>query len=561
MAYCLTTEGTDITKLNNRIKPIIKDHDNNGKSDPYLFPFKKRYLEAYGAIGNVRIYAIITFLLLLVACINYINLTTAQTTKRSRDVGIRKVVGAKKKEIMKQYFLESTIISILAMGLAFFILSFIYPYWRQFNHMTLELSDIMSDPQIMIGIMGLLLLISFLASSFPAFILSSFLPKHILQGDIRSGKSGKILRSILVVFQFSVSIALIIITINVYRQTGLMQNKKLGIDRDQVAYIHLKGNLLTTSESLKTEIQKIPAVRSVTQTSHNTTGIYWNGTGFKWEGKPDSLDPLVTYFRVDEDFEKTFGTRMAEGNFFSPGSAKDHVLINESFASLFKVKPVTGQYIRKEKRQYKILGVIKDFHFKPVNRPIGPIIIHHKEDFMPYNYIFMKLGTSALRQTLGRIKTSAKIFEGDYPLEIRFLDEDYQRMYTGEKRLRIIMQGFGIIAILISCLGLFGMASYLATQKTKEIGIRKVLGAPVRNIISMLLKEFTKWVLVANVIAWPVAYYYLSSWLKNYPFRISLGGEIFLIAGLGALVLSILTVSTQAYRAAVTNPSDCLRTE
>lgn len=563
--FVKTHLNLNIDTFNPLIEDIIIENNANSESRPFLYPFKDKYLYGYGVIDNVKTYSIITVLLLIVASINYINLSSAQSVKRAREVGIRKVVGAKKKQIVSQFFFESLIITLLAVALSALFLVMAYPYWQQYNYMTLPLSGIFTDTQVSIGVFGIVLVMTVLSSIYPAYILSSFLPKKVLQGGVNMGRSGKSLRSVLVIIQFAVSVALIIITTTVYKQIQFMKNKEIGFKPDQIASVWLHGNTYTKCNLLKTELKSIPGIVDVSLSSHIPgTGGAWNSSSFTWIGKSDNFRPLINENSIDEDYLKFYNIRLIQGRVNKEDfQARGKVFINETLKNMMDKENVIGEIISHESRDqtYEIIGVLNDFHHQTARAKIDPFIFYTDMERMHYHYIGFKFQPQYLQEVLAEVEKVVTTIEPRYPFEYAFLDKEFDDWYLWEERIQFTVQSFGLVAIMVSCLGLLGMAIFSTNQRTKEIGIRKTLGAGTREIVILLLREFTKWVIIANVIAWPVAYLYLRNWISDYPYRISLGPELFLFSGFGAFILAVLTVLARTYRAAVMNPVKSLRTE
>jgi hypothetical protein len=345
-----------------------------------------------------------------------------------------------------------------------------------------------------------------------------------------------------------------------------MQNKSLGFDKEHLLYVRVEGDMLDKIPSIKNEFLQHPGIRSVTATSHSPTGVYNNGQDWDWEGRDPSVNPLVTYFGVDPDFQQTFKMELVQGESFRPatGHAMTSVLINQRFAEIIGMPSVIGTRLSQGNTHLQIIGVVKDFHFTPVNRKIGPAIIYYDPTYrqtQTYRYLFIRLNPGDVFATIAHIEKTVKAFNPGFPFEYRFLDDDYDRMYRGVEREMAVVRTFTMLAILISCLGLFGLAAYTAEQRTKEIGIRKVMGASVPGIVALLSKEYAKWVLVANLVAWPASYFLMKGWLQDYHYRISLGLPVFLLAAAASILIAQLTVSYQAVRAARSNPVNALRYE
>ena len=564
-SYVEMAGGTDINALHEKIFNRIRRSNPNNNSEPVLYPYGKVYLESWGRLATVRTFSLIAFVILVIACANFMNLSTARSARRAKEVGLRKVVGARRPQVMRQFFGESLVFTFLSLGLALLMFRLVLPAFRNFTAKPLPTKDLL-DPAIILGILGVSIATGFLSGSYPALFLSSFQPVAVLKGGRMAGATGGVFRKVMVVLQFSLSVVLIIGTTVIYNQVRFIKHKSLGFDREQLLYIRLEGKLLDSIVPLKNELLQSAGVQSVTATSHSPTGIYNNGHDWDWEGRDPNVNPLVTYFGVDPDFLKTFKMELAEGESFLPatGHSMTSVVINESFAGIMGMPRVIGARLSQPDRQLRVVGVVKDFHFTPVNQEIGPAIIYYDptyRSFQTYRYLFVRLNPGPVPAALAHIEKTVKSFNPGFPFAYRFLDDDYDQMYRGVEREMAVVRTFTILAILISGLGLFGLAAYTAEQRTKEIGIRKVMGASVAGIMALLSKEYAKWVLVANAIAWPVSYFLMRSWLQDYHYRIRLGWPIFILAAAISVAIAQLTVSFQAFKAARTDPVNSLRYE
>jgi putative ABC transport system permease protein len=563
--YVEMAGGSDTDAFNKKIFDRIRRSNPGNNSEPVLYPFGKVYLEFWGRITYVRIFSLIAFVILVIACVNFMNLSTARSARRAKEVGLRKVVGARRPQVMHQFFGESLIFTFLSLGLALLMVRLFLPTFRNFTAKPLPIKDLL-DPAIILGILAVSLATGLLSGSYPALFLSSFRPVAVLKGDRLSGAKGALFRKVMVVLQFSLSVVLIIGTMVIYGQVRFIKNKSLGFDKEHLLYVRLEGRLLDNVVSLKNEILQHPGVQSVTATSHSPTGIYNNGHGWDWDGRDPSVNPLVTYFGVDPDFLKTFKMELAEGESFLPatGHSMTSVVINECFAGIMGLPSVLGARLSQPGQQLRVIGVIKDFHFTPINQEIGPVLIYFDptyRSFQTYRYLFVRLNAGPVPAALAHIEKAVRSFNPGFPFAYRFLDDDYDQMYRGVERVEAVVRTFAILAILISCLGLLGLAAYTAEQRTKEIGIRKVMGASASVIIVLLSKEYAKWVLTANIIAWPASYFLMKAWLRNYSYRIDLGLPIFLLAAALSVLIAQLTVSVQALKAARANPVETLRYE
>jgi putative ABC transport system permease protein len=564
-SYVEMAAGTDIKAFDEKIFNRIRRSNPNNNSEPVLYPYGQVYLESWGRLATVRTFSLIAFVILIIACINFMNLSTARSTHRAREVGLRKVVGARRQQVMRQFFGESLIFTFMSLALALLMIRLFLPTFRNFTAKPLPIRDLL-DPTIVLGILAVSLATGLLSGSYPALFLSSFRPVAVLKGGRVSGRAGGAFRKVMVVLQFSLSVVLIIGTTVIYSQVRFIKTKSLGFDKEHLLYVRLEGKLLESLVPLKNEILRFPGVQSVTATSHSPTGVYNNGHDWDWDGRDPNVNPLVTYFGVDPDFLKTFKMELAQGESFLPatGHSMTSVIINECFAGIMGLPSVLGARLSQPGMQLRVIGVVKDFHFTPVNQEIGPVIIYYDptyKSFQTYRYLFVRLNPGPVPAALAHIEKAVKSLNPGFPFAYRFLDDDYDRMYRGVEREMDVVRTFTILAILISCLGLFGLAAYTAEQRTKEIGIRKVMGASDAGIMALLSKEYAKWVLVANVLAWPVAYFLMKAWLQGYYYRIKLGWPIFLLAAAVSVVIAQLTVSFQALKAARTDPVNSLRYE
>jgi putative ABC transport system permease protein len=563
--YVEMAPGADVAAFNEKIFNRIRRSHAQTILEPSLYPFRDLYLKVWGREKDVRVFSVIAFLILLIACINFMNLTTARSARRSREVGLRKVVGAERSQLMRQFFGETVIYTLISLVLAVGLLGLVLPAFRELTAKSLVMKDLLR-PSLLAGICGIGLLTGLLAGVYPAVVLSSFRPVTALKGLKDTGSRGSLFRKSLVVVQFALTSMLIIGTAVIFSQVRFMKTKSLGFDREQLLYLPVEGAVAANIDGFKQELLQIPGVRSASATTHSPTGIYSNGQDFQWEGRNPNVNPLVTYFGVDRDFLETFQMTLTRGETFRPGGSATafDVIINERFAGIINAPDVVGMSLRRPPQNLRIIGVVKDFHFKPLDREIEPILIFCDPSyraFQAYRFMFVRLHPGDVRATLAAIERTFRGRNPGYPFEFHFLDDDYDRLYRTVEREMAIVRTFAGLAILISCLGLFGLAAYTAEQRTKEIGIRKVMGATVPGVVVLLSGEYAKWVLVANTLGGPVAYILMRSWLKDYAYRVPLGWGIFAGAAAVTLVIAQLTVSGQAIRAARTKPVDTLRYE
>jgi len=545
------------------------------KSDvkPFLWSFTKIYLYGLGTGGGrilrVRMLSMVALFVLVIACVNFMNLTTARSGVRVKEIGMRKVTGAQRIDIVKQFFGESVLLSFLSLCLGMTLVLLLLPAFSALTGKSLSL-NLSGNPLLILGLLGIAVITGLLAGSYPALMMSAFQPVKIMRGSVGTGSKKSTLRKVLVVFQFVVTITLIIRTVVVYDQLDYMRNKDLGFNKDHLVYMPVSGSLKEQYGAAKQELLKVPGVSSVSLTSRTPLLFGSSGSNWEWEGKSEDMNPHIRYFCCDYDFTETFEVEMASGQFFSEEITKGgsiqsgQVVINQQFAEVIGKENPVGMRLSKGGWQAKIIGVVKDFNYWPLYHRSGPLIIFHKsynDEPHRYRFIFARVRSENISQTIAGIKSVYETFNPEFPFIYRFLDEDYANLYDSEERTASVVKYFSLLAILVSCLGLFGLASFLAEQRTKEIGIRKVLGSSVQGIIVLLSKEFIKWVVLANIIAWPIAWVMSKAWLQNFAYRTSIEAWIFLFAGARAVGIAVLTVSFQSVKAATSNPVDCLRYE
>lgn len=557
------------TKIADRINKEFPRDDVK----PFLWAYTKIYLHGLGTGGGriirVRMLSMVALFVLVIACINFMNLTTAKSGMRAKEIGMRKVSGAFKIDIIKQFFGESVLLAFLSLCLGVVLVLLLLPVFSGLTGKVLTL-NVSANPLLVLGLLGVALITGLLAGSYPALLMSSFQPVKIMRGSTGAGPKKSSLRKILVVFQFVVTIILIIRTVVVYEQLDYMRNKDLGFNRDFLVYVPVSGALREHYDAAKQELLKVPGVSSVSLTSRTPLLFGSSGSNWEWEGKSEDTNPSIRYFCCDYDFTKTFEVEMAHGRFFSEALTKGgslqsgQVVINEQLAEIIGKENPVGMRLLKRGWQATIVGVVKDFNYWPLYRRSGPLIIFHKSyNTNPhmYRFIFARVRPENIRQTIAGIKSVYEMFCPEFPFIYRFLEDDYASLYVSEEQTGSVVKYFSVLAILVSCLGLFGLASFLAEQRTKEIGIRKVLGSSVQGIVVLLSKEFAKWVVLANIIAWPIAWLMSKAWLQNFAYRTSIHIWVFLFAGVLAAGIALLTVSFQSIKAASANPVDCLRYE
>jgi putative ABC transport system permease protein len=534
-------------------------------------PLRNIYFEESTPFDNVKhgnkkmvyIFMSIAVLILLIACINFMNLATARATDRSKEVGLRKVLGAVRQQLIKQFILESILFATVACVLAIGLLQLLMPAYT--NLLGYKLPSYWNEPWIYIFIIGVIIVVGLLAGSYPALLLSSFSPIESLKGKLRVGKNGAFFRKALVVFQFSISVLLIIGITIVMSQMNYVKTKDLGFNKEQSMIVRIdNGDLWNHKYDFKNQLLQNPAVESVSLMSGEPGGFH-DFYSFEAESKPGEKLMFNTEY-ADFDFAKTLGLKFIAGRDFSvsfPTDSIRSVVINQTAAAKLGYTPeqAIGKWIRniqKDSLNKTIIGVVEDYHYTSLKEPIGPLVIATNDD---RRLILIKLKTNNLQATIADIK---KIYGGlitTYPFEYDFLDEKFNQLYKTEATQQTVLTVFSAIAIFIACLGLFGLASYTAIKRTKEIGVRKVLGSSIQNIVMLLSKDLLKPVLLGTLIAIPIGYYATYKWLEGFAYRIDVSWWMFGMAAMAAVLIALITVSSQAIKAALANPVKSLRTE
>lgn len=558
-------EGTCQAEFDEKIRELYKefqDEDSeillNTRSFGEIFLYapwqgnKIRYVKMIIAIG---------LFVLLIACINFMNLATARSANRAKEVGIRKVAGAPRRKIILQFIGEGILMASIAHIFAMIMAELILPHFNTLVKYNMDIQY--SDIPFVISLLGIILFTGIISGSYPAFYLSRFNPTDVLKGSLSTGSKNSVFRRVLVVFQFTLSIMLLITTIVVGRQYNLMQNKDLGLNAENVIAFDMEGDLAGKHEVLRAELKNISGVKNVTYSNQTPFSIGNNGGGWQWDGKPDNIDPLVSSAAVGLEFTETFDIKMIDGRFYDEQSVSDtnkfYIIINKYFADLIGEEEIIGTQLQNWGLNLEVLGVIDNYHFLSVDREMAPLALYYYPSNM--RTAFVKIDGENTSETLDAIKAKYNELNPDYPFEPRFIDENIANMYQIYSTLKTIFTVFAILAIIISCLGLFGLASYMAEQKSKEIGIRKALGSSIFAIIGLFSKEFSRWILFAMLIATPVSYFALYKWLQNMATRTPLSWWIFALAGLTALFIALITVSYQSIKAASRNPVESLRYE
>lgn len=564
--FVILNEGANAENVSESIKGYVK---SKNPDDSNVELFLKKYSEAYlygsysngvsdgGRIEYVRLFSAIALFILIIACINFMNLSTARASKRAHEVGVRKAIGARRKVLVWQFIGESILISLVSLILAGLILTVLLP---QFNLITDKKIILEFTPTLISVAIGIVLLTGFLAGSYPALYLTSFNPVSVLKGDIKTSMGELWARKGLVVFQFTLTIILIIGVLVIYKQTRFIFTKNLGYDQDNIVLFEQTDKMYDNPETFMEEMKKIPGVVNAGGVGHDLLGRNNNTSGLDWKGKNPEERILFENIRVSYGLMETMGFSFSEGRSFSKefGADSTKIIINQAAAKVMGMEKAVGQNIMLwEEYDLEIIGVIEDFHFQSFKEEVAPA-------FFTLNgtwnlAVRLKAGQEA--EAMLAIQDFYEEYNPGFIFDYQFLDKGYEELYTSELRIGTLSKYFAGFAILISCLGLFGLASFTAERRIKEIGIRKVLGASVTNIVMMLSKDFTRLVGISIILAVPISWYLMSRWLSNFAYKINLGASLFIGAAVISLLIAWLTVSSQALRAAQINPSKCLKDE
>ena len=568
LTFVQLAKGASAALVEQLMNQVERTHVDDSITDFKLLSLSRLHLYSYfgfgksvGAIQYLYIFVGIALFVLLIACMNFMNLSTARAGKRAKEIGLRKVVGAERRHMMVQFLGESLFYAFIALFLALFLVGLLLGPFNNLSGKNIS-TNIFYNGFFLLGLLGITVLTGLIAGSYPAVFLSALNPVKVMKESIFSAAKKSRLRKTLVVTQFTLSIILMIVTGIVTHQLNFMRTKNLGFNKEQLLYIGLDDDTREQYPTFKKELVQNADILGVTATSQIPPQMSSNATNINWDGKDPDLNVVVGYNLVDFDYTETMKIQIKEGRTFSKDfftDATEAFLINEALVKLMAMESPVGQQLSYLGRKGTIIGVMKDFHYQPVRNSIEPLGV--MVELENVNFALIRLKPDNIVSSIETIKNTWAKINPNYPLEYHFLDEEFDRVYRTEERLGIILKYFSLIAILISCLGLFGLAAFMAEQRVKEIGVRKVLGASVASILLLLNKDFTKWVLFANIIAWPVSYLVMSRWLENFTYRITINWGTFILAGLLAFTLAWLTASYQAVRAATANPVDTIKYE
>jgi len=577
--YLLLGEGVTQKLMEEKLVEIDKLYFEGGRPHmPWIWtlePIKSIHLHSDLATGGqpnssvayVKLFTIVALLILFIAGINFVNLATARSARRAREVGIRKIVGSLKRQLVGQFLGESILLSLIALVLAVALIQAALPFYQSMTGRALGL-PYFSSPLVIPGLLGLALVVGFLAGLYPAFFLSSFKHTDVLKGSPLAGKGRRslVLRSGLVVFQFAMSVLLIIGSLVIFRQLAYIKSQRLGFDKDHVVVVHNADNLFSQYDAFKERLKQhsgisgVSAIRSIPGEGTPNWGIGVEGVA---EDRPLNMNFLT----CDQDFTQVLNIQMAQGRFFSREypSDVDAVVINKKAAEYFGISDPVGKKLRIwwTHKTLTIIGVMDNVHFESLHRDVRSMgyVLPEAIGSTRRPFLLVKVDSPRTYEVLSFIRETWESISAGLSLEFSFMDDRINGLYQNDNRAGRIVTLFSFLAIFVSCLGLFGLAAFTTEQRTKEIGVRKVLGARLPQIVWLLTGQFVKWVVIANLIAWPVGYWVMSRWLQGFAFRTNLSAAIFLVSGLAALAIAVVTVSSQVFKAALSNPAQSLKYE
>ena len=570
--FALLSDNADMAKISNKIKNVKLDvvgpEEKKFNAKIFLQPMKNWHLRADfknginigGRIQYVWLFGIVGLFVLLLACINFMNLSTARSEKRAKEVGVRKAIGSDRSQLIAQFFSESFLVVMVAFILALILVIIFVPFFNEVADKKLSL--LWTNPVFWLSGITFCIFTGLVAGSYPALYLSSFQAVKVLKGTFRVGRFASIPRKVLVVLQFSVSVILIIGTIVVYRQIQHAKNRPVGYNKESLVTNGINDVLHSKYEALRNELKSSNAVVEITQATSPTTDVWNSNGGFNWEGKDPNQAVDFPNSGVTPEYGKVINWKIKEGRDFSRDFATDSAafILNESAVKFIGLKDPVGKTIVWEDKPFKVIGVVKDMLTESPYQPIRAAMYHCTSE--QGNVIIMKINPKlSPNAALGKIESIFKKYDPAAAFDFKFVDEDFAKKFGDEERIGKLASVFAVLAIFISCLGLFGLASFVAEQRTKEIGIRKVVGASVFNLWTLLSKDFIMLVIISCVIAVPIAWYGMNQWMQKYDYQAAISWWIFATAVLGSLLITIFTVSFQAVKAAVSNPVKSLRTE
>jgi putative ABC transport system permease protein len=557
-----------IRELEKKMQEMYKKNEPVVKVAFVLQPLQKIHLYSnfladipgHGNAQNVYIFTVVAAFILVVACLNFMNLATARAARRAKEVGLRKVVGAIRPHLMGQFLAESLVVALLSLLLALLIIYLVLPYFNTLGGKELALD--FTNVKLISGLLGITVITGLLAGSYPALYLSGFVPATVLKGNFTAGGSGSLFRNTMVVIQFAVSISLIVGTAIVYRQLKYIQHLNLGYDKENLLYVPMTGEMWSKYDALRASLGNNRLTSQYSFISELPTNPSSATISVEWQGKDPNTQPLFYNMAIDEHFEEVFRATILDGHGYGENGLTDtvNILVNEMALKTMdmSIESAVGTKVTVWGQERTIIGVVKDFNFKPVQETIGPMFLYRNTWG---GFAVVRTLRGETENTIKALEQICKEINPSFPFNYSFLDQDIANLYKAEQRLGSLFNVFAVLAIVISCLGLYGLSAYLAERRTRELGIRKVLGASGFQLVYLLSATFTRPIVIATAIAVPLAWYGMSEWLSGFAYHVTIDWTIFLVAFLSALVIAWLTVSFESIKAATTNPVKSLRSE
>lgn len=555
-------------RANNKLSNLIKKNCPDCSTTSFLFPYTESRLysefengkKAGGRIQQVFLFSIVAILILLMACINFMNLSTARSTNRSREVGVRKAVGAQKSHLIVQFITEAVFLSFIALLFAVVTVKLLLPFFNDVTGKSIHLD--FSNPVFVVGILSFTIVAGILAGSYPAFILSRFNPVKVLKGTTQPGLTGNALRKFLVVVQFTASVILVVGSIALYKQISFISKKNLGFDKDNIIVIDQNEGIVKNYEAIKNALQQLPAVKNVAFGGNNIFTIPITTTDPVWKGKANNSSIIFKIYRCDTGFIPTMNIKILAGrNFISKNDASNYIINKKAMEAMgLSMDNAIGTELEMWNGKGRIIGITNDFHNDNLKFGIQPLIFMYSENIGSHYFIKVS-GGSPLPGIIAQVRQIFRKNNPDYPFEYTFLEDVFNREYQAEAVIGKLSLSFTVIAIFISCLGLLGLATFTAERRTKELGIRKVMGASVGNLAVMLCSEFTNLIILSLLIGLPISWYLVSEYFSGYTFHTEINWSIYIITSVSILLIAILSVGYQAVKAAITNPVKSLKTE
>ena len=556
----------DFETVDAKVRSIIESKTGDDETVAFLHPMKDWYLKSNfeggkqvgGQIIYVRLFSIIALIIVLIACVNFMNLSTARSEKRANEVGVRKVLGSGKRTLVSQFMVEALITTTFAALVSIVLLMVLIPQFNILVEKQLELK--LFSPTHLLLLLGITMICGLLAGWYPAFYLSSFKPVEAMKGTRNKQGSAATIRKGLVITQFTVSIVFIISTIIIYQQVNHVKNRDLGFEKENLIRVPVNGDIVKNFNPIRQDMIATGKIENIALNNSEVLSGGNNGSGFEWQGGTDTEDILISFRYISSGFFKTAGMELIEGRAFEDDLGNDNIIVTETFARMMGEGSAVGKTVMRDGETYTVIGVLKDYLYGDMYGTSDPVMFFNYHSDARHLYIKTKQGT-AIGEALATMESVLKKHNPAFPFEYQFVNDAFEARFKGEQLIGNLSKIFALLAIAISCLGLFGLAAYTAEQRRKEIGVRKVLGSSIKGIVQLLATDFMRLVIFALLVAGPIAWWMMENWLERFAYRIEINWWVFLIAGIAAICIALLTVSFQAIKAAMTNPVKSLRTE